>query len=110
MNETLLRQILLSHNDLLAIQQSFRALFLSDDHLWLFGSRANVNKKGGDIDLYIETNISDFNDARSRSDKLVLMLWGRIGEQKIDVIVNILSENKQLQIYATAKDTGVQLL
>ncbi len=110
MNEAILKQIRLSHEELLAIQQAFRANFLSDDQIWLFGSRANVKKKGGDIDLYVETNISDFADARLRSDKLVLMLWDKIGEQKIDIIVNLLPANKQLQIYAIAKETGVKLL
>ena len=110
MNETLLNKIRLSDHELLAIQQAFNAIFASGDHLWLFGSRAKLNKKGGDIDLYIETNISDFADARSRGDKLVLLIWDKIGEQKIDVIINLLPKNKQLRIYATAKETGVQLI
>jgi len=33
-----------------------------------------------------------------------------IGDQKIDIVVNVLSQNQQLSIYAEAKNTGVQLL
>lgn len=110
MTKDLLTKIRLSNDELLAIQQSFRTIFLPSDHLWLFGSRANINKKGGDIDLYIETNINDFTDTRARENALVLMLWNQIGEQRVDVVINILSENKQLAIYKIARDTGIQLL
>ena len=34
----------------------------------------------------------------------------RIGDQKIDVIINVLEKNKQLRIYDEAKSTGIQLL
>lgn len=110
MSKDILTKIRLNHEELLAIQESFRAIFPPADHLWLFGSRANINKKGGDIDLYIETSLNDFADTRERENALVLMLWDKIGEQRIDVVINILSENKQLAIYKIARDTGVQLL
>ena len=38
------------------IQKAFVASFEKNDHLWLFGSRADLTKKGGDIDLFIETS------------------------------------------------------
>lgn len=37
------------------ICEAFLQNFGKNDHLWLFGSRVNDTKKGGDIDLYIET-------------------------------------------------------
>ncbi|MDF3034197.1 MAG: hypothetical protein K0R76_1151 [Alphaproteobacteria bacterium] len=37
------------------IRNSFRQCFGGEDHLWLFGSRVNDYKRGGDIDLYVET-------------------------------------------------------
>jgi hypothetical protein len=44
------------------IRNSFRQCFGGEDHLWLFGSRVNDHKRGGDIDLYVETNL-DTNQA-----------------------------------------------
>lgn len=110
MHDSILEKIRLTSDELLAIRNSFRDIFLSEDHLWIFGSRANISKKGGDIDLYIETNINDFDDASNRENRLVLSLWEKIGEQKIDVVLNILSMNKQLPIYEIAKKTGVQII
>jgi predicted nucleotidyltransferase len=110
MTEDLSKQIRLTNNELLAIQQAFIHIFLPNDHIWLFGSRANLMKKGGDIDLYIETNISEFEDAKSREDKLVFILWDKIGEQKIDVVLNLLPAGRNLPIYKIAKETGVKLV
>ena len=45
----------LSSHQLEAIKQVFHKHFLKMDTLWLFGSRVDALKKGGDIDLYIET-------------------------------------------------------
>ncbi len=110
MHNQLLNKIRLTQEELLAIQQAFQATFLPEDHLWLFGSRTDKNKKGGDIDLYIETNVNDLNDVMEYENRLVLMLWEKIGEQKIDVVINILADNKQLPIYSIAKKSGVQLI
>jgi hypothetical protein len=38
------------------ITHTFKKYFLSNDRLLLFGSRVDDSKRGGDIDLYIETH------------------------------------------------------
>jgi hypothetical protein len=102
-----MKGIRLTDSQVLAICKAFRACFLPGDHLWLFGSRTNLNKRGGDIDLYIETK-QDPNDANSSKMRLLTQLELSIGEQKIDVVIK--SGNFELPIYNVAKTEGIQLL
>jgi addiction module RelB/DinJ family antitoxin len=44
----------------------FNQCFLAEDELILFGSRINLDKKGGDIDLCIKTGLSDYSEAEER--------------------------------------------
>lgn len=95
--------------DLHAIIEAFRKNFAPHDQLWLFGSRLDLERRGGDIDLYIETNLSS-DKAHKKRTRFVVDLWNKIGEQKIDVMVRVLSENEELPMYTKIKETGVQLV
>ena len=92
-----------------AICTSFRAYFAPEDHLWLFGSRVNPKARGGDIDLYIET-ILDASAAVKSETSFVVELWDKIGEQKIDVVLNLVTDDFKLAIYEVAREDGVQLV
>jgi len=92
-----------------AIILAFRNTFADTDHLWIFGSRIDLTARGGDIDLYIETSNADIDDVIVRKSKMITSIWRAIGEQKVDVVLNILSLQHNLPIYRLAKDQGVQL-
>ena len=51
--------------------------------IYLFGSRVDDNKKGGDIDLLVLSQQLDFKKQR----KIKIKLYELIGEQKIDLII-----------------------
>ncbi|MDD2714801.1 MAG: nucleotidyltransferase domain-containing protein [Candidatus Wallbacteria bacterium] len=51
--------------------------------IYLYGSRSDDGKRGGDIDLMV---LSDKIDRRARR-KIKLKIYDRIGEQKIDLLV-----------------------
>ncbi|WP_069472329.1 nucleotidyltransferase domain-containing protein [Candidatus Marithrix sp. Canyon 246] len=51
--------------------------------IYLFGSRVDDNKKGGDIDLLVFSQHLDFRMQR----KIKIKLYELIGEQKIDLII-----------------------
>ncbi|WP_198245177.1 nucleotidyltransferase domain-containing protein [methane-oxidizing endosymbiont of Gigantopelta aegis] len=53
-------------------------------HIYLFGSRTDDNKKGGDIDLLIRSKKLKKSDIR----KLRLDFYQKFGEQKIDIILD----------------------
>ena len=88
---------------------AFKRHFAPRDKLWLFGSRANLSKAGGDIDLYVETHISDTMQATERQSLFISDLIEKIGDQKIDVILNVLPLAYDMPIYDVAK-TGVRLI
>ena len=77
---------------------------IPDAKIFLFGSRADDSKRGGDIDLYVETEsqMNRMSVARLRGDIEDAL------EIKVDVIVN--DHHKTEPIYNIAKNTGVVLI
>jgi hypothetical protein len=110
MNTNILEQIRLTQTQLDVIIKNFHRHFLKGDKLWLFGSRTNTSQKGGDIDLYIETAALSIESAVKMQASFVWDIQAGIGEQKIDVVLNVLSVPYPLPIHDVAKTTGVQLV
>ena len=90
-----------------AIIESFESLFEPGDHLWLFGSRADLARKGGDIDLFIESSLS-LEDVYKKKIDFLSDLNKRIGEQRIDVVTYRFG-TPSLPIDEEARQTGVRL-
>lgn len=76
--------------------------------LLLFGSRLNDQARGGDIDLYVETDLSaeDVVDAKIATQ---VQLHKVLGDQKIDLVVKRRQSATNLRIYEVAQSTGVPL-
>ncbi len=51
--------------------------------VYLFGSRSDDTRQGGDIDLLIESNLLTREDC----NKIRWKIWESIGEQKIDIVL-----------------------
>lgn len=92
------------------ICEAFRKHFGKNDHLWLFGSRVDDAKKGGDIDLYIETEEKNSRVALENKLSFIDDLWLSLGEQKIDVVLNLIHDDFSLPIYKQAKSLGILLI
>ncbi len=92
------------------IRASFLQHFIVGDALWLFGSRADDTQKGGDIDLYIETVETDRSTANTRKSAFWGDLQIKLGEQKIDIVLNILAAHSQKPIFEEARKTGILLV
>jgi predicted nucleotidyltransferase len=80
--------------------------FGGNAEVYIFGSRLDNDRKGGDIDLYITTDMPASEIIRRKIDLLVDMEKA-IGEQKIDVVINY--HAKQRPIYEIAEKEGVKL-
>ena len=90
-----------------AIKETLRKHFGDGSKFYLFGSRVDDTKRGGDIDLYIETDL-DLDKSRNAKIKTSVELMQKLGEQKIDIVVYIVG-NELLPIHKIARMTGIEL-
>ncbi|MCB1213311.1 MAG: nucleotidyltransferase domain-containing protein [Chlamydiia bacterium] len=76
----------LSDLEIQEILNASKKAFGETAHVWLYGSRVNDEAKGGDIDLYIETDLN----SEIVEGKLLMrrLLRSCFGEQKIDLLVH----------------------
>ena len=77
--------------------------FGQDALIWLFGSRLDDSRRGGDVDLYVET---------TRQDTLMSELRCKIAlEDSLDLSVDLVVKEpgKDNPIYNLAKTQGVRL-
>ncbi len=73
------------------IKTKAKEFFGKDSSVYLFGSRVDDNKRGGDIDLFIDTCPGDKNF--ENKIKFIMSLKSVLGEQKFDVVLP--SKNNQ---------------
>lgn len=93
----------LSREEIEAIRRSFSETFKSGA-LYLFGSRVDDTRRGGDIDLYIVP--SGEEDLAMKKIAFLVNLKNRIGEQKIDVVID---RRQNRAIDRVAREEGVLL-
>ncbi|MEY3123231.1 MAG: hypothetical protein RI993_2056 [Pseudomonadota bacterium] len=85
-----------------------RRYFGEDVKLWLFGSRVDGEKKGGDCDFLIETSLANPDEIIS-SMITQLQSSDPFEDEKIDIIVKRRQSSFDMPIYHIAKQEGVQL-
>lgn len=96
----------LSEQEVTSIVDSVKLHFSSSAKVWLFGSRCDDNKRGGDIDLYLEGR--DIDSPLHKRILLKIALQDLLGEQKIDLVYHDLSLPIQ-PIHEIAKKEGILL-
>ena len=96
----------LTQQEIKAIKKTFKEVF-KEGNIYLFGSRVDDTKRGGDIDLYVDTPLSlNTRESLEKKSKFRLKLYELIGEQKIDIVV---SKDKQRSIEKEILKSGVLL-
>ena len=90
--------------EIVSIKKSTNLIFGKNSKVYLFGSRVDDNKKGGDIDLYIIPGIKD--NIYQKKFNFLVKLEQEIGMQKIDVIM---AKDKNRLIEKEAISTGILL-
>ncbi len=95
----------LSNFQTTAIKESASTIFGKNTKVMLFGSRVDDTKKGGDIDLLIDSENKDIN--LSLKFDFLALLYESIGEQKIDVVIK--QENDNRLVVREALKKGIEL-
>ena len=99
----------LSAHQQATVRATVEETFGSDAQVRLFGSRVDDTKRGGDIDLLVSTTHSDVPTLMRAEIALLTKLQMKLGEQKIDVLIDYPQHKQQLPIYLAARQQGVVL-
>jgi len=94
----------LTELEIQAIKKAFLETF-KDGKIYLFGSRVDDTKRGGDIDLYLCPS-KKFDDERIRRRNFLIKLDEYIGEQKIDAVM---AKDETRMIEKVARRDGIEL-
>jgi len=85
------------------IKKYFNQIFKNGE-IYLFGSRVDDNKRGGDIDLYL--NVTDHENLFKKKIQFLAKIKKELGEQKIDIVFN---KDKTRLIEREALKWGIKL-
>jgi len=75
----------------------------------LFGSRLAHDRRGGDIDLLIETQLRNPAQIAHAHTLFLSNVYARLGEQKIDVLIDYPDRKQRPAIFDLAREQGVVL-
>lgn len=97
----------LTESQQMIIKSAVARIVSADSRVWLFGSRADDARRGGDIDLLVETPcvLPDRVGALCHLEGALVM---GLGDRKIDVLLKD-ARTADAPIFAAAKATGVLL-
>jgi predicted nucleotidyltransferase len=85
------------------IKKYYREIF-QDGEVYLFGSRVDDSKRGGDIDLYLTP--TDHSNLFQKKIKFLASIKRELGDQKIDIVFN-LDSNRLIE--KEALEWGIRL-
>ena len=99
----------LSIDQIKAIRYAASTTFGDDTQVWLFGSRVDDAKKGGDIDLLVRPSpTAEQNFAQKVS--MLALLEKLLGERKIDLVIEHPSDNRPIRYTRLQDDMGARLM
>ena len=97
----------LTNHEVDTIKFTARRMFGEGVRVWLFGSRTDDSRRGGDVDLYLETEVPMENRVEAAA-RFAAELQMQLGEQKIDVLL-VDPETPRRPIHDMALKTGIRL-
>lgn len=77
--------------------------------VFLFGSRADDQKKGGDIDLLLVVPESDFVSAKQKKSYLKFDLEEACGDQRVDLTITTVKSLNEDVFLSSIKDELIEI-
>jgi len=100
-----INKIRLSREAIETIFKLTKEIYGNKARVWIFGSRVRKDIRGGDIDIYIETE--DFTNILEKRLDFLVNLKNAIGDQKIDLVVKKTDDKSPIAL--EAKQNGVEI-
>jgi uncharacterized protein len=97
----------LSTDQIQAIRHAATATFGDDTAVWLFGSRVDDTKKGGDIDLLVRPSPAAAKQPFAKKVRMLTLLERLLGERKIDLVIEQPLDARP--IVTVAHTTGIKI-
>lgn len=97
----------LTENQAEAIRQAVVETFGADAQVWLFGSRVDGSKRGGDIDLLIRPGSGAMDSLLLKKIRLLGQFECALGERKIDIVIEHHADTRP--IVQAAHQNGIRL-
>lgn len=98
----------ISNDELRIIKSLAEKYFGENCSVYIFGSRVDDSKRGGDIDIYVETDL-DKDVILNAKIKFLVDLKTAIGDQKVDVVVFNPKFMKEELIHKVARSEGKKI-
>ncbi|SNZ10645.1 Nucleotidyltransferase domain-containing protein [Persephonella hydrogeniphila] len=96
-------KVRLSEEEIKIIKETAKKFFGGNAKVYIFGSRTDLDKKGGDIDIFIET---DKNISLKEELKFLVELEKKGIERKVDLIIKAPNKREKF-IFKEAKEKGI---
>ncbi|MBK6593999.1 MAG: nucleotidyltransferase domain-containing protein [Burkholderiales bacterium] len=97
----------LTPDQIQAIRQAATATFGPGTPVWVFGSRVDDRKKGGDIDLLVRPPAIAADQPFAKKIKMLSLLERQLGERKIDLVIEQPGDSRPIVL--VAHSTGIQI-
>lgn len=91
------------------LRDEARQAFGADSRVFLFGSRVDDARRGGDIDLLVETGKTGHAAIFEAQLRFLARVKLALGDQKIDVLVDYPDRTCRPEIFRIARAQGVPL-
>ena len=90
-----------------SIRHAATEAFGAGVEVWVFGSRADNQRKGGDIDLLIRPDPAADGHPFARKIRMLSLLERALGERKVDLVIE--QEQDSRPIVTIARESGIQI-